>query len=259
MTKKSLAFIGAGRVTRILLEAWRRDSGLPARVVLCDPDEAARQKSRELFPSIEIHADNEPALACDLVFLAVHPPVIPRVLGQLAGRLKKKALLVSLAPKWSLAAMEKELGGFNRLARMIPNAPSMVGRGLNPIVFSPVLGQADKRGLLDLFKPCGECLVVVEEKLSAYALISFMGPSYFWFQLQELIEIAEECGLTARESQLAVLRMAAGAAAIFEDSGWPLEEISDLVALKPLAEDEDGIRRLYRSRLLPLLETLREE
>jgi len=259
MIKKSLAFIGAGRVSRFLLESWRRASALPERVLIVDPDDQVRRKTKSLFPTvIEVESDLREAAACGFIFLAVHPSDMAGVLTRLASLLTPAATVISLAPKWSLEKIQGELTGFKRLARIIPNVPSMVGRGFNPIVFGPDLDEADKRQLLDLFKPCGECLVVNEKKLAAYALVAAMGPTCLWFQLQELISIGEECGLTPREAHLAVLRMTGGAAAVLEDAGWPEEELVDLVPLKPLAGDEQSIRKILRERLLPVWEKIRE-
>ena len=113
--------------------------------------------------------DSHAAAAQDIVFLAVHPPVMAEVATAIKGSLKPGAIVVSLAPKFTMAKLTELLGGFARLARVIPNAPSVVNFGFNPVAFAPALTAADKAELTALLSPLGECPEVAEEKLEAYA------------------------------------------------------------------------------------------
>ena len=60
---------------------------------------------------------------------------------------------------------------------MIPNAPSKIGKGYNPVVFSPALNNQEKAALLNLFENCGESPEVPEEQLKAYAILTGVGLS----------------------------------------------------------------------------------
>ncbi len=51
-------------------------------------------------------------------------------------RLASDAVVVSLAPVLTLARLSEMLGGFGRLVRVLPNAPSLVGAGFNPVAFA---------------------------------------------------------------------------------------------------------------------------
>ena len=106
------------------------------------------------------------AASQDVVFLAVHPPAMPDALSSIKDTLKPDALVVSLAPKFTIAKLSELLGGFARLARVIPNAPSVVNFGFNPVAFAPALTPADKQAIRDLLAPLGECPEVAEEKSS---------------------------------------------------------------------------------------------
>ena len=91
----------------------------------CNAETLAKLKAR--FPAIETApATARRAAAQDIVFLAVHPPVMAEVAAGIKGSLKPGALVVSLAPKFTMAKLTELLGGFARLARVIPNAPSVV-------------------------------------------------------------------------------------------------------------------------------------
>jgi len=153
--------------------------------------------------------------------------------------------------------MREKLGGFGRLARQNPNAPSIVGAGFNPIAFDPGLPAADRAALLAFLAPLGETPVVEESTLEAYAVVSAMGPTYFWFQLQAVRELAREFGLEPAAADAAVRVMIGGAAATLLDGTLPPAEVMDLVPVRPLAEDEPVIRAALETRLRAMHARLR--
>jgi pyrroline-5-carboxylate reductase len=250
---RSIGFIGGGRVTRILLGGWNLGHALPEVVRVSDPTSDSLEKLRRLLPGIDLFAgDNVPPASCDLVFLSLHPPAIPGVLGEIRSHLRPDATLVSLAPKVPLARISELAGGIRNVARMIPNAPSIVGEGYNPVACSGNIKSEAREDLISLLRVLGKCLEVREESLEAYAMLTGMGPTYLWFQLVEMIRLAESFGLGGEEAAEATYRMVAGAAKTLRESGLPPEEVIDLIPVKPLSDDEEAIREIYRSRLSPL-------
>jgi pyrroline-5-carboxylate reductase len=103
--------------------------------------------------------------------------VLAAAAGSAAAVLKPTAILVSLAPKFTIAKLSALLGGFARIARSNPNAPSVVGAGFNPIVFAPALTAADRATIAALFAPLGDSPEVAEEKIEAFAVFTAMGPT----------------------------------------------------------------------------------
>jgi pyrroline-5-carboxylate reductase len=141
------------------------------------------------------------------------------------------------------------LGGFHRIARAIPNAPSIIGAGFNPIAYSPALPVEARARIAALFSPLGDCPEVAEEKLEAYAVLTGMGPTYLWFQLQALREVAIGLGLSESEANLGLKRMTCGAVRTLVNSDHAPAEVMDLVPVKPLAEMEPAVLDHYRTRL----------
>ena len=249
MNKQTIGFIGGGRVTRILLAGWTHAGQLATRIVVTDPNGEALARLKVRFSSIATTSDPAEAAAQDIVFLATHPPVVAEAAGRAAGALQPSALLVSLAPKITIARLTALLGGFARIARVNPNAPSIIGAGFNPVAFGPALTAADRATVAALFAPLGENPEVAEEKIEAFAMLTAMGPTYFWFQLQALRELAVGFGLTEAEASAGMKRMVCGAARTLADSGLAPAEVMDLVPVKPLAEMETQVLEFYRTRL----------
>jgi pyrroline-5-carboxylate reductase len=246
---ESVGFIGGGRVTRIFLEGWKRAQKMPGKVVVSDCNAEALARLRAQFPQVEAAASIGAAAGQGVVFLAVHPPVLTEVAAVLKGVLDPGAVVVSLAPKFTLVRLAGLLGGFDRLARVIPNAPSVMGLGFNPVSFSATLSAADRQAVTDLLAPLGEYPEVAEEKLEGYAVLSAMGPIYLWFQLQALREVAAGFGLSEAEIAPAMKRMVCGGTRTLLESGLTPGEVMDLIPVKPLAEMEAQVSEMYRTRL----------
>lgn len=253
----SAGFIGGGRITRILLDGWKKEADVPGFIRVSDSNPDVLRALKAVHPEIETSAENRNAAGCDIVFLALHPPAIGGILEGVKSDLKPAAILISLAPKWTIAKLSGALGGFNRIVRLIPNAPSIINEGYNPVAFSGTITSGEKKDLLHLLKTFGECPEVEEEKLEAYAILSAMGPTYFWFQMQKLRELGASFGLAEKETDKALYEMTKGAAKTLFKSGLSYPDVVNLIPVKPLVEDETTILQAYETKLKGLYDKLK--
>jgi len=258
MIDLSIGFIGGGRVARILLGGWLSAAAMPPRVVVSDPSEVTLDILHARFPGTEVRVGANPRAALqDVVFLCVHPPIIGEVAAEIREHLRPDAVLVSLAPRVTIGHLATALGGFDRIARVIPNAPSIVGAGFNPVSFGAGLPGPDRETVLSLLAPLGHSPVVDEAKLNAYAVLTAMGPTYLWFQLYELRDLARSFGLEPEEAATGIDRMTSGALATMTRSGLSPTEVMDLIPVRPLGDFEAELKAVYRARLGGVIERLR--
>lgn len=258
MAERTIGFLGGGRVVGILLAGWERAGCLPRHVLVADTDGDVLARLRQRFPSIEIMpGDNKAAASRELVFVAVHPPILTEILTEIRPVLSAESLLISLAPKFSIARMSEILGGFSRLGRCIPNAPSQLNQGFNPLCFSADVTDTARAGVRELFAALGPCPEVAEEKLEAYALLTAMGPTYFWPQFQILLELSCRFGLTEAEATEGLAEMLRGTLAMQTDSGLDEAALMNLIPVKPLGNELTGLVAAYREQLSSLYEKIR--
>jgi pyrroline-5-carboxylate reductase len=249
MSERTVGIVGGGRVARILLGGWQRAGRSLTRIVVSDIDRNALQLLHKEFPSISVAQDNQQSAAQDIVLFALHPPAFPGTLEEVKGSVTPDAIFVSLAPRWTMSQICAALGGFNHLARVIPNAPSIVNKGYNPVSFSNDLRPEARAEVLSLFAPLGTCPEVVEDTLEAYAILAAMGPTYLWYQLYQLTDLGCEFGLGREAAETAVAAMVSGAVATMTDSGMGGDAVMDLIPVKPLASLEPTVREAYASVL----------
>lgn len=258
MLDKTIGFVGGGRIARIILEGLNRKGPAFEKLVVSDINPEALKLLKEKFPNATVALGNNSLPASgDIVFLALHPPAVLPVLNEIKSSLKQAAVLISLAPKITIAKISEILGGFRRIVRMIPNAPSIVNAGYNPVVFGSGISRQEIDELSRLFSVLGECPVVKEESLEAYAVLAAMGPTYFWFQWEELEKLGAAFGLEREAARQALSAMIAGAERAYFQSGLAGPEVMDLIPVKPLKDDEEDIRSRFRQRLEPLYDKIK--
>ena len=249
--------VGGGRVSRILLAGWKRANRSLPQVVVSDTDAGTRERLKAEFPSIVVTPDNREAARQGLVLFALHPPAFPARPRARSRRACPRRDPRLPRPQVDDGRIGGVLGGFNRLARVIPNAPSIVNKGYNPLSFSEHLAPADRAQVLSLFTPLGACPEVPEDTLEAYAIVAAMGPTYLWYQLYQLIDLGCEFGLTREAATEAVVAMMNGAASTMTGAGLAPEGVMDLIPVKPLASMEPTVKDAYASTLSALHKKLK--
>ena len=260
MQVDSVGFVGGGRIVRIILQGWSRSGAMPRTVVVSDPEKAVLEALAGHVPGIETSTDNSLSAAQDLCVLAVHPPLVKDVVSALGSVLHaERRILVSLAPKFTTGKLAEWLGGFNRIARMIPNAPSYINQGYNPIAFAEAINETDRDNVRELFAPLGPCPIVDESTLEAYAIVSAMGPTYFWPQFYRLKALGESFGLSPEAAMQAVTETVKGSVDMLSSAGLSAADTEDLVPVKPLAEDIESLCRNMDGKLTGLMKKLQPQ
>ena len=251
MKTPSIGFIGGGRITRILLQAFANKKINLLQATVYDTSQEAVISLKSRFPDIT-SGSLEEAASKQIVIIALHPPVIPDMLKQIKDVVTGQTILGSLAPKIDSKKILAELPQIRKLVRMIPNATSIINEGYNAIWFNPEFPSDEKEIIFQMMDFLGTTLEVEEKDLEAYAIISAMAPAYFWFQWKKLASLGEQLGLTARDANEAVLQSMYGALETYFNSQMTPGEVMDLIPVKPLGQHEEEIQNMYELRLKEL-------
>jgi pyrroline-5-carboxylate reductase len=251
--KKSIGFIGGGRITGIILQALKKKQKEYGKIIVNEINPDVCQSLKKKFPDIEI-SDLNAAATCDIVFIALHPPVIIETLGKIKEVISPQSIFISLAPKITIGNIASSLGNSN-IVRLIPNATSVINQGYNPVCFANEM--SGKQEIVDLLAVMGKTIETDESKLEAYAITSAMMPTYFWFQWYEIMEIAHQMGLTESESRDAIEQTLKAAIEVMFKSGLTKNEVIDLIPVKPIAEHQQQIIEIYREKLIGLFNKIK--
>ena len=251
MKTKTLGFIGGGRITRIFLQAFQNKNVAFESIAVYDHNPETAAHLQKQFPGINLWGLEKTA-SVDLAMIALHPPAILETLEKMRPFVKPETILVSLAPKINMDHIADQMQNPAGIVRMIPNATSIINEGYNPVSFSAHLTDEDKRDFITLFGALGKTFEVEESKLEAYAIVSAMAPTYFWFQWRKLCEIGEQIGLEKEAAEQTVAQTLYAALNTLFRSGLSWDEVNDLIPVKPIGEYEKEIGTMLEQKLIGL-------
>ena len=256
MKTPTLGFIGGGRVTRIILQAFKNKSVKFESIKVYEPNSETSSELQKQFPELEIADSPGIPAGQDLVFLAVHPPIMMESLSNIKEAVTQSTIVVSLAPKITIDKMASVISEA-KLVRMIPNATSYINKGYNPISFSVSINNDEKASLLNLLKVLGKTFEVEETELEGYAIVSAMLPTYFWFQWKKMEEIAMKTGFSEADAKKVIKDTLSRSIKLYYKSDLTPDEVIDLIPVKPIGENEEQIEQILETKLLGLFDKIK--
>lgn len=256
MRTQSLGFIGGGRITRIILQAYQNKGVDFSSITVFEPNKETALRLKKQFPGITLSETHLVAAKQDIVFLAVHPPVMMETLEKIKKSVTGNTMVISLAPKISIEKMTSVLPT-RKIVRMIPNATSFINKGYNPVSFAQSIAAKDKKFLTGILKVLGKTIVVKENMLEGYAIVSAMLPTYFWFQWKKMEEIAVITGFSAEDAKKVIRETLDRSIELYYKSDLSPDEVMDLIPVKPIGEHEAQIEEILKSKLLGLYEKIK--
>ncbi len=256
MKTKSLGFIGGGRITRIFLQAFVNKKAIFDSISVFDTNQEVLDALKQKFPFIQAAKSAEECAQKDIVFLALHPNVVLNVLQQIKDIVNEQTILISLSPKITISKIA-EIINCQQIVRILPNATSIINHAYNPVTFMSSMSEIQKWYLLEMLNLLGHAFETAEEKLEGYAVISSMLPTYFWFQWHELENIGTQFGLSLAECRESLYETMNASLNTMYRSGMCPNEVMDLIPVKPIGENEEEIKGIYREKLSALYQKIK--
>lgn len=159
-----LAVIGAGNIGRILIKRLLASGVSSQHMLVVDADEA-RAQSAALEFGVKPAALGEAEVSnADVILICVPPKTVLETLQYLAPRWHPGQLVISCAAAIPLERLEKLLPRGVAVIRVMPNTPSLVGRGMNPVAFGSQVSEPGRALALELLKCLGETIEVRDEQ-----------------------------------------------------------------------------------------------
>ncbi|UDL04641.1 pyrroline-5-carboxylate reductase [Marinobacter sp. CA1] len=213
-TATTISFIGAGNMASAIIGGMIANGFNAENIWVSAPDDQHLQAIRKRF-GVSITTDNRYcAQQADIVVLAVKPQVMADVCRDIAPVAQNtRPLMVSIAAGLEAATLDNWLGGGLPLVRVMPNTPSLVGKGAAGLYANSQVSDDQKASVEAVFKSIGSAQWVAEEKLlHAVTALSGSGPAYFFLMLEALEAAATKAGIEAGTARELAIQTMAGAA-----------------------------------------------
>jgi pyrroline-5-carboxylate reductase len=193
---KKIGFIGAGQMARALAGGFVKNGLVSGnQISASDPAAAATKQLLADVPGATVAEDNTAVVAgADVVFLAVKPHQMQQAIAQIDASVRGGTLFVSIAAGLPLARLTKWLDS-SRVIRVMPNTPSLVGKGA--AAFCPAAGAtpADRQLVAQLLGCVGLAVELDERLIDAVTGLSGSGPAYVYLLIEALSDGGVKMGL----------------------------------------------------------------
>ena len=216
---RAIAFIGGGRMAQALAAGFS-GSGLveAGDITAFDPAADARERLAARVPGVRFAATGAAAAAAArLVVLAGKPQQAAAACAEIAPTLATDATLVSIVAGLPLGRLAA-LAGTPRVVRVMPNTPSLVGRGVSVVCAAPEVPEADRRRVRGLLESVGHVHEADESLMDAVTGLSGSGPGFLALVVEALAAGGERAGLPADLALALAVETFAGTGALLEET-----------------------------------------
>jgi pyrroline-5-carboxylate reductase len=209
-----IGLIGAGRMATALARGFVRAQMVrPESIIASDPSEEARRSFAEQVPGAILVDENGPVVSqADVVFLAVKPQKMSEALDEIRDSIRSSSLVVSIAAGVSLARLAVGLPPKQRVVRVMPNTPCLIGQGASAFSLGGSATKDDSKLVSSLLSAVGVAVEVPEVMLDAVTGLSGSGPAFVYSMIEALANGGEAAGLPAGLAGELAARTVAGAA-----------------------------------------------
>ena len=230
MSSSSIGFLGAGKMATALAKGFLQ-AGLatPEQLFASDVVPAALDSFAKETGAMAGRSNPDVVAGADVIFLAVKPDQVCDLLTGLRGGLDpSRHLLVSIAAGVPLAKLEAAAPG-NRVIRVMPNTPALVGASASAYSLGTHATQADAVLAHRLLASVGIALEVKEKLLDAVTGLSGSGPAYAFLMIEALADGGVAAGLPRDIAQKLAAQTLLGAAKMVLETGMHPGALKDAV------------------------------
>jgi pyrroline-5-carboxylate reductase len=217
-----IVLVGAGNMGGAMMRGWMA-AGLPASdILVVDPKPSDRMADFCRQGGIRIVPQAPGGTAAGVLFLAVKPQMMERVLLPLAPIAGPGTVAVSIAAGTTIAALQAGLGtghAVPAIVRAMPNTPALIGRGITAAVANSQVSAGQRAAVDALLQVSGPVEWLDDEALiDAVTAVSGSGPAYAFHLAECMAEAGRRAGLPAELAMRLARATVAGAGELMHRS-----------------------------------------
>ncbi len=228
---QTLGFLGAGQMATALASGWLKAGQLePSRILASDPYAPSREAFRTATGGKVTSNNLELARISSVIVLAVKPQVLPALLAEIRGNLRSDALVLSIAAGVKLEKLSELLPANQRVIRVMPNTPALVGCSASAYSLGATATDEDAKLVRELFEAVGIAFEVPEKLLDAVTGLSGSGPAFGYVFIEALADGGVKMGLPRDVALKLAAQTVLGAAKMVLETGLHPGQLKDAVA-----------------------------
>ncbi|MBV2169748.1 MAG: pyrroline-5-carboxylate reductase [Bdellovibrio sp.] len=229
---QKIGFLGAGNMAQAMIKGLL-EGGIPSKNIFAtNRSQGKLQKLAETFSIRPLSSNEELIDTCDIIILAVKPQDLLTALEPVTRAFDENKIVISIAAGIRMEKLERFIQGA-RLARVMPNTPSLIGRGVIGYLLNDDDDGALESTVEDLFAPLGRVIKVSDEDQFEALMVSCSSGTGFVFEMmmywQDWIE---EHGFSSEEARLMTIETFVGASLLAAQAREGVEDLQARVSSK---------------------------
>lgn len=230
--------IGSGNMGAALMKGAAKAAG-PGNIGFSDADMGKAKAAAASLGGKVYHSNIETVQLSDYVFLAVKPQILKGVLEEIAPAAKERLLaekegrrpftLVSMAAGWTIEKIQSVMGFKAPAARIMPNTPALISRGVIVLAAAPDLPAGRLDELEKILSGAGLVDRLEEKYLDAVTGLSGSGPAFVYLFIEALADGGVRAGLPRDKAMRYAAQTVLGSAAMVLETGKHPGELKDMV------------------------------
>ncbi|MDU2379722.1 MAG: pyrroline-5-carboxylate reductase [Enterobacter cloacae] len=227
---KKIGFIGCGNMGKAILGGLIASGQvLPGQIWVYTPSPDKVAALRDEYGINAAESAQEVAQVADIVFGAVKPNIMIKVLSEITSSLNKDTLVVSIAAGVTLDQLARALGHDRKIVRAMPNTPSQVNAGMTSITPNALVTTEDVADVLNIFRCFGEAEVIAESMIHPVVGVSGSAPAYVFMFLEAMTDAAVLGGMPRAQAYKFAAQAVMGSAKMVLETGKHPGELKDMV------------------------------
>ena len=225
-----LGFIGCGNMAQAMLKGILSKGLIRSDEVIVSrrSEEALKVVGDEL--GVRTTTDNKKvAEVADILILAIKPYQFEQVIPELSEKVKKDALVISIAAGQSISNIEDLFGKTIKLVRTMPNTPALVLAGATGMCFNAHVTEEEKEVAVQLFESFGVVAQVDESMINAVIGVSGSAPAYIFMVIEAMADAAVADGMPRAQAYELAAQTVYGSAKMVLETGKHPGELKDMV------------------------------
>lgn len=224
-----IGFIGAGQMACSLAKGFVQQQLVQAsHVSAADRIPSALEKFSDTVGDVTSCASNQDVVdSSDIVFLSVKPQNVSDVAASVS-EVGESKLLISIMAGVPLAELENQFKT-QRLIRVMPNTPCLVGKGASAFCAAAATTSDDLATIRKLLEAVGIAVQTSETLMDAVTGLSGSGPAFVYQFIEALSDGGVQKGLPRADATRLAAQTVLGAAAMVLETGEHPAELKDRV------------------------------
>jgi pyrroline-5-carboxylate reductase len=227
-----ILFVGGGNMATALIGGMAKRGTRASDIRVVEISAPARARLQEQYGVGVTASIGGADIDEDVVLLAVKPQQAQAVAADLKPKLRGQ-LLISIAAGIRIRDLSRWLGGHERIVRVMPNTPALVGAGISALFAGTQIGQADREVARQVLAAVGKVLWLQNEaQMDIVTAVSGSGPAYVFYFMEALQEAAESAGLDVGQARELAVETFLGAAKLVASGDEPAAVLRQRVTSK---------------------------